>query len=652
MSALINLALLETLKAHDFKDEIDLYIPFIAVTISEINEIPFGAKDLATKLKELFEFKPPEAVIKVLLNRAKKRKLVKVKNHQYIPNTPKLEPYVVDYNNKKDIVEKSLSKLISGLVIYSKDKFNKEISTEDAQESLLNFVAKNLMSLLQTRKFDKDYAGVKNIQHLIAKYITYIYRNNPELWSSIEVLARGMTLANYLFFADKNQSNQKKTDFSNATVYFDTPILISLLGFSGPSSQEAVRDLMAMLKSMKVNIFVYIKSVEELEGLISAWKRDIQSGNYDNFNPKTLELLRRNKYDVAKLETELSLLEDTLTNQGIEIDKNYQNDPKYQCDEAELEKLIKRKVTGSEPNKKKRLEHDVLCISHVHNSRKGQCVSGMSDTFSVFVTPNSGLVKHVNSFFSKEVGRGIPIVVSDAWLTTIFWLKNNENFKSLPSSLLISNAYATLNKTDLIWDNFIERLESLKDRGEITNEQYEKVRFDKRLLMDVHDISIDIGEEFTDMSVYEIIDRVEARLEENKDRAVQEVQQEMDSKLGERDKKIEEAETTIEGARSKLQSISKWCSNILTALIFIALIYGSVKGIELTNISTVVFNDVSSFIYIFCVGIYLLVQWIGQVSGWSLLNLRDWLQQLILSKLESLLLNTNKQRVDPLLQDE
>ena len=77
MSSLVNLALLESLKAHDVNDEIDLYIPFLANTILEIEKIPFDIRDVAQAFKDKFGFKPPEAVVKVLLVRAKKRGLVK-----------------------------------------------------------------------------------------------------------------------------------------------------------------------------------------------------------------------------------------------------------------------------------------------------------------------------------------------------------------------------------------------------------------------------------------------------------------------------------------------------------------------------------------------------------------------------------------------
>jgi len=58
-SHLINLALLEALKHEKFKDEIDLFLPFIAVTIQEIGKPTVEIIDIQSKLSELFGFRPP-----------------------------------------------------------------------------------------------------------------------------------------------------------------------------------------------------------------------------------------------------------------------------------------------------------------------------------------------------------------------------------------------------------------------------------------------------------------------------------------------------------------------------------------------------------------------------------------------------------------
>ncbi|HHT2455572.1 TPA: hypothetical protein ACTYR0_005956, partial [Klebsiella michiganensis] len=55
-SPLLHLALLETLKRDDIKDEIDLFLPFIAVTASEIGKSVINESDIQDKLQQSFGF--------------------------------------------------------------------------------------------------------------------------------------------------------------------------------------------------------------------------------------------------------------------------------------------------------------------------------------------------------------------------------------------------------------------------------------------------------------------------------------------------------------------------------------------------------------------------------------------------------------------
>lgn len=90
-SPLINLALLEALKTEKFSDEIDLFLPFIAVTISELGMPTVQVADIQTKLSELFGFHPPISAIRVLMTRAKNKNLLIKENHAYIPRAEKIQ---------------------------------------------------------------------------------------------------------------------------------------------------------------------------------------------------------------------------------------------------------------------------------------------------------------------------------------------------------------------------------------------------------------------------------------------------------------------------------------------------------------------------------------------------------------------------------
>ncbi|WED78333.1 hypothetical protein [Aeromonas allosaccharophila] len=69
---LVHLALLESLKDNKISDEIDLFLPFIAVILSEIAGDEITPHLLQDKFAQSFGVEPPISAIKVFITRAKK----------------------------------------------------------------------------------------------------------------------------------------------------------------------------------------------------------------------------------------------------------------------------------------------------------------------------------------------------------------------------------------------------------------------------------------------------------------------------------------------------------------------------------------------------------------------------------------------------
>ncbi len=126
-SALVNLALLESLKGNKVADEIDLFVPYLALAICSLEEDSFGIIEIKKCFDDLFSISPPEAALKVILTRAKKNGLVRLSNHQYFKVPEKLNLILEGTREKKKEVEISLSILISEFVNYSKSHHKSDI---------------------------------------------------------------------------------------------------------------------------------------------------------------------------------------------------------------------------------------------------------------------------------------------------------------------------------------------------------------------------------------------------------------------------------------------------------------------------------------------------------------------------------------------
>lgn len=525
-SPIVQLALLESLKADKFVDEIDLFLPFIAVTLSNLDTLKFTPEILQQELEKSFGFKPPISAVQVFITRAKKRKLLHRENNTFIPNIDEINKWKNSYHDKKDDVTTSLEILRRDFASFAFSKFDKELSVDECDSLIMQFVDKNISSVTDNKRFAKNELRekIKNTDHVTASFISHIHRNKTAALDHFARIVKGILLANYLCFADK--IGQKKS-YKSITVYIDTPIIVGLLGFNGTQKQNSLEEFTSLLTNVGINICVFDKTMDEIERLLCAWRDDLKRRNYKRFNSKTLELLRHLGYDAERLDTEIKLLKNSVEKLGVNIKYGFKIKSKFQCDENALEDAISPNF-----NESKNLEHDTICISRIYNMREGVLVKDLNQAFTVFVTPNTGLVSVANKFFMDEIPeKFIPLVVSEQWMTAMFWLKSPELFGSLPMDQVVSSAYGLLYKDDNFWASFIKKLESLEKKGAITEADLIQVRWDSDLLNMVHDVSVDVGEDFSEEDIFEIVDSIKKKNIAEKDKEIEDIKKEKDSEI-------------------------------------------------------------------------------------------------------------------------
>lgn len=588
-SPLLHLALLETLKRDDIHDEIDLFLPFIAVTASEIGKPVINENDIQDKLQKSFGFKPPLAAVKVLMTRAKKRGLLIRENFAFIPVHEKIIEWKNGFEHKKEDVETSLLSLKREFIHFTEVNFGKNLSDIEAEKLITEFIEVNVSCVISQRTYQRMELAdrIKNTNHVIASFISYIHRSQPVVLEHFSRCVKGMLLANYLFYADKATDNKS---YKGITVYLDSPIVIGMLGYSGRQAKEAYTEFFNLLKSLSIEIAIFDRTLSEIEGLLYAWKTDISRRRYDRFNTKTLEWLRAQGYDAERIDTDLKLLENSINKLGIDIKLGFSPKAKYQCDEAKLQSAI-----GKVFRRDKNLEHDTVCVSRVHNMREGKIINNLSQSFSVFVTPNTGLVKEANEFFRHETNRqAIPIVVSEQWMTAMFWLKKPDIYARLPQVQLLSTAYSLLYTDDRFWESFISRLEQLEKRGHITQDEFLQVRWDSDLLRLVHDVSVDVGEDFSEEDVFDVVNTIKrnheekhqsdmAELEDRGRLAIETMREETTTQLQAISEEKLAVQIRVESLERKIRKISAFLAGSIawffSALLVFALCFAAVKGI-------------------------------------------------------------------------
>ncbi|KKW49170.1 hypothetical protein XB02_19680 [Pantoea ananatis] len=176
----------------------------------------------------------------------------------------------------------------------------------------------------------------------------------------------------------------------------------------------------------------------------------------------------------------------------------------------------------------------------------------------------------------------------------MFWLKRPDIYANLPQEQLLSTAYSLLYTDDKFWSSFLDRFEKLQKRGEISEEDFLRVRWDNDLLKVVQRVSVDVGEDFSEEDIFDVVDTINRKYSEKHDAQVEALRNEHQQQLtlitDEASEKLELANRAKEDTEQQLNRlegrvkkfsavISKIVAWSITGLLVLALTFTGLKGI-------------------------------------------------------------------------
>lgn len=93
--------------------------------------------------------------------------------------------------------------------------------------------------------------------------------------------------------------NLRSANYRNVDFYYDTPILLNILGYQSEEEKKAANLLHEQLRKQKANFCFFYHAETEMKNILSAYQHSLRSGEYTG---RTLEGLDRKKYTVSGVE--------------------------------------------------------------------------------------------------------------------------------------------------------------------------------------------------------------------------------------------------------------------------------------------------------------------------------------------------------------
>lgn len=467
-NALISTAILTAIWDDSHKDNIELVIPFVSNIIFnkfKVNDL-IDEEYIIRQLKEKFCFnKFPHAVLKIVLNRMKRRNILKLDNKKFIL-TKDLKDEAKEFEDRLNIAKLETSKVISAITKYLKKELNDDIVESDAEIYFGNFISSYGYNAYENINFVKKIERKSDVtNYLIGEFICRENEKNSDIFKLILRIIEGYMIANAIYLQIENDN---KASLRKLNCYLDAAFILRVLGYKSDEENESSKELYDLLVKYGATINCFNHTFIEVRNILYYYKININKNK-----EMTLEYFDKEKYSEGQVDLIISSLEDIFKDKRINIvDTPDFTKDRYKdvIDVKTLEeKLTAHKEKHNQYINPNSITNDVNSVCAINMLRRGKKITKIENCTHIFVTTYQYLKSASREIMPELFDTDIGLVIDDLDLTTILWFKDFENNADLPKLRLVENALAATNASDEIMCKAAKIFESIKKDGSIRN---------------------------------------------------------------------------------------------------------------------------------------------------------------------------------------
>ena len=499
--SLISFALISTTYNESQRDQLDMLVPFVLSYIKGLGTVKEGdnvsISDAKNYMSNEFGMDILSNVIEMIFKRLCKD------DYGYLTRTNGCFQLTAKQIDTNDFEQRRQHIKLSQQIVLREfydflDKKEIEYSKSDAEEALILYLCSYGKQVIKEELPDFDTGDVWIYR--VGDFVQNIFNSNKSVFDYIQDIAKGGMLSSVLF--QKVEPNNR-SKFENTEIYYDTPLLMYILGYSGTEMKNAVLEMTKLLQKNNATICYFSHNKYELEGILNAYitvynrGRLSSSHNFDYFIANGIEPDKVIEY-IALLDKNLLLL-------GLHEKQTPEDNYENAIDWKAFDAYLAEKMHYTKENRRK---NDVDSLAAIYRLRKAKYYTNYENCEALFVATNSSLVYHSQQYFKNgEKQYGIPAIVDDTFLTALVWIKALDTSNELPTLKIISDALASQSVSASFWDSFVKKVEEYEAYNNITTDEAAALRFDIYTKRNVYDVTDGDIEKVTHENLKKILDR-------------------------------------------------------------------------------------------------------------------------------------------------
>lgn len=485
-SALTGTVLLEAFWSSRRKDMIDLITPFVHYAVAKITSVGdcVDTQKVTKIIRQEFGYTDiPEAVLHKVFSRDKEH-FERRNRSIYLKSSLDLEAERLS-QRKRECVEK-IDAIGQSLFEYLHSHCRKEriVSKEQSIELLQKFFSGFALQVgLETLDSESFSYNNDEINYYIAQFIFEKKKTDENEYTSILDLTKGYFLRSAIYLQAEN-ANIKAASYKDTMVYYDTPVLLQLLGYQSKQEADSANTLHGLLKKQGAKFYYFEQNERELMSILTAYQYSLIG---EQRSSRTLEGLDARGYDfdgVTRLKNSFPLVLETEF--GIKLSavpeyavtsNGFVDPSKIDISEADAIEYVR---SHTKHYTEENLKSDVTSAIGIHRIRNGAISQEIERCKAIFVTTNTDFTNAFNSFYRDNVGkdRVMPVITSFD-LSAIAWVKGGAISSDIPERQLLTNAYTAMQPAPEIIEKCRQVLGQLEREGSISKEDAILLRADR-----------------------------------------------------------------------------------------------------------------------------------------------------------------------------
>lgn len=628
--ALSSLAILKINWDELRKDYLENFIPFLATLIKKKDYRQIDVNTICSDFKEEFGLIIPYHPMLSILNRSKKRGIIRQEQKVFYQNKDEIGKY--DFSDRSKEQLSKHEKIIDKFIDFSKEVYKTDLTKDEANSAFIACLKRHDAEILFAARDSTILPEVKSsstLNFLAYKFIKNIHESNREYFKFIENMAIGHMISAPLLYDDFKKFKGK---LNGLDIYLDTGIIFRLLGFEDRFRKAAYYDLINTFLEQKCNLNIFRHTIDEIKDNLNYCQFWIDNPKYDpSLASPILRYFRQENYTQSDIDRIIINLEDRLKRYKIKIKdaptpNEYQN---FQIDEEKLYQYITDLYKENVPNydiekKEPVIMRDIKSINAISKYRRGKYPTSINNTGSIFVTTNSSLA-YVNKKFEKSQAEFINIIpscVTDIFLGTLVWIQSPAKFHGIYEKKIIADCYAALEPSELLLKRYMVELEKLKSEGKINDEEHYLLRTHRTALNLLQELTLADHENFTDKTPEEILEEIKREIKiESEQKYLEEKERREEDLL-----KINELEKKTKKIENRAEQIAKVIALIISGILISLFILGTLSQL-FTNFPKNNVVRIAFIVFTLLFGLF------GTATGLNIKGLRDKVKNKIKRKI-------------------